>query len=289
MNFDSILAITDFTAPSEHALERAALLAGQHGVPLRLIYFAEDAHPFFYDPLARLSQRARQLARRHYIRVNALQRHSMRLEDILIESRTSSLLVVGPVWRRRWTSIFLRTGLDHLVRESGCPVLVVKQAASRAYTDVLVAVDLSPRSSDLIGYAREFANPSQVKLFHAIDTVEESRLRLADVSLETVRANRMNSRGRARERLVQLMRSLGGSKSAVSVDVGNGDPAYQAAVEQQASGAELVVVGTRSISTLERLFMGSVAQRLARWAEGDVLVVPLAHLAEPVPMLAGQG
>lgn len=289
MTFDSILAITDFSAPSEHALDRAALLASQHGVPLRLVYFSEDAHRFFSDPVARLCQRARQLARRHRIRVHALQRYPVKIEDILLESQASSLLVVGPVWRRRWATLFLGTGLDQLVRGSGCPVLVVKQAAARAYSDVLVAVDLSPRSSDLIAYAREFAHPSKVKLFHTVDTVEDSRLRLADVSLETMRANRLDSRERARERLVQLTRKLGGSESTVSVDVGNGDPAYQTAVEQQASRAELVVVGTRRVSTFARWFMGSVAQRLARWAEGDVLVVPLDRLVEPVPMLAGQG
>jgi nucleotide-binding universal stress UspA family protein len=289
MTFDSILAITDFTASSEQALDRAALLASQHGAPLRLIYFAEEAHRFFSDPVARLSQRARQLARRHGIRVHALQRYPMKVEDIVVESRASSLLVVGPVWRRRWTTFFLGTGLDHLVRESGCPVLVVKQAASHGYANVLVAVDLSPRSGDLIAYAREFALPSTVKLFYAIDTVEESRLRMADVTWEAMRANRLDSRHRARERLVQLTSTMQGAESDVSFDVGNGDPAYQAAVEQQASRAELVVVGQRGVSTLARWFMGSVAERLARWAEGDVLVVPLERLAAPVPMLAGQG
>ncbi len=289
MNFDSILAITDFTAPSEQALDRAALLASQHGAPLRLIYFAEEAHRFFSDPLARLSQRARQLARRHRIPVHAMQRHPLTVEDILAESRTSSLLVVGPVWRRRWTSLFLATGLDHLVRGSGCPVLVVKQAAPRVYANVLVAVDLSSRSGDLIDYAHRLANPSKVKLFHAINTVEESRLRMADVASETLRAHRLDSRHRARERLVQLTSTLQGNERVVSVDVGNGDPAYQAAVEQQATRAELVVVGQRRAPTLARWFMGSVAQRLARWAEGDVLIVPLDRLGESVPVLAGQG
>jgi nucleotide-binding universal stress UspA family protein len=289
MTFDSILAITDFTTQSEQALDRSALLAGQHGATLRLVYFAEEAHRFFSDPLARLSQRARQLGRRHGIRVHALQRHPMTVEDILLESRASNLLVVGPVWRRRWKTLLLGTGLDHLVRESECPVLVVKQSASQAYANVLVAVDLSPRSGELIAFARKLAHPSRVKLFHAIDTVEASRLRLADVTLEALRANRLDSRYRARERLVQLMRTLEGADTAVSVDVGNGDPAYQTAVEQLASRAELVVVGQRGAAPLARLFLGSVAQRLARWAEGDVLIVPLQRNADPVPMLAGQG
>ena len=283
---DSILAITDFSAHSERALDRAALLASQHGAPLRLMYFAEEPHHYLTDPVARLAQRARQLARRHGIRVHALQRHPVEVGHILEESRSSGLLVVGPQWQRSWKWFFLGTRLDQLVRESRCPVLVVRQAASRDYADVLVAVDLSQGSRELIGFAGQFAQASSVKLFHAINSVADSRLRLADVTPEARQAWRVDSRQRARERLLQLTRTLSPPGSGVEVQVGNGDPAYQAAVEQQASRAELVVVGMRQASTLARLLVGSVAQRLARWAEGDVLVVPLSRNAESASALS---
>jgi nucleotide-binding universal stress UspA family protein len=281
--FDSILAIADFSAASERALDRAALLASQHGAPLRLIYFSQEPHRYLTDPLARLAQRARQLARRHGIRALALQRHPIELHHIVEESRASGLLVVGPQWRRNWKTFLVGTQLDHLVRQSRCPVLVVRQTASRDYADVLVAVDLSPRSRELIHFASEFAHASKVQLFHAINTVEESRLRLADVPLETIQANRLDARQRARERLLPLMRTLASRGNAVDIHVGNGDPAYQAAVEQQAIRAELVVVGMRRASTLLSWLLGSVAQRLARWAEGDVLVVPLDRLVQRHP------
>lgn len=289
MTFDSILALTDFTTQSEHALDRAALLAGQHNAPLRLIYFAEETHRLFSDPIARLSQRARQLTRRHGIRVHAVQRHPVTLEDIVAESRTTDLLVMGPLWQRNWKTFYRGTTLDQLVHDSRCPVLVVKQGATRTYEQVLVAVDLTPRSRDLIAYARRFASPSALKLFHAIDTIEESKLRSADVSFEAIRANRLDSRQQAKDRLVQLTRTLGLAGSAMAFDVGNGDPAYQTAVQQQAIRAELVVVGKRQASALARFLTGSVAQRLAKWADSDVLVVPFDGLAEPVAQMASQG
>ncbi len=289
MTFDSILALTDFTTQSEHALDRAALLAGQHNASLRLMHFAEEPHRFFSDPIARLSQRARQLTRRHGIRAHALERNPVSLEDVVREGRNASLLVMGPLLQRRWKTFYRGTTLDQFVHESLCPVLVVKQAAERNYGQVLVAVDLSPRSRDLISYARQFASPSALQLFHAIDTIEESRLRSADVSFDAIRANRLGSRQQAKERLIQLTRTLGLSPSAMAFDVGNGDPAYQTALQQQATSAELVVVGKRRISTLTRFFTGSVAQRLAKWAESDVLVVPFDGMPEPVPVMASQG
>lgn len=289
MTFDSILALTDFTTQSEHALDRAALLAGQHNAPLRLIHFAEEPHRFFSDPIARLSQRARQLTRRHGIRVQALERNPVTLDAVVEESRSASLLVMGPLWQRNWKTFYRGTTLDQFVHDSPCPVLVVKQAAERSYEQVLVAVDLSPRSRELIAYARRFASPSALQLFHAIDTIEESKLRSADVSFEAIRANRLDSRQHAKDRLVQLTRTLGLTGNAMAFDVGNGDPAYQTAVQQQATRAELVVVGKRRTSALARFLTGSVAQRLAKWAESDVLVVPFDGLPESVPMMASQG
>lgn len=286
MTFDSILALTDFTTQSEHALDRAALLAGQHNAPLRLMYFAEEPQRFFSDPIARLSQRARQLTRRHGIRVQALERCPTTPEEILQENRTASLLVTGPLWRRNWKTFYRGTTLDQFVHDSQCPVLVVKQMATRRYEQVLVAVDLSPRSRELIGCARQFASPSALKLFHTIDTIEESRLRSADVSFDAIRANRLGSRQQARDRLVRLTGALGSAGIAMAFDVGNGDPAYQTAVQQQATRAELVVVGKRRASGLARFLTGSVAHRLAKWAESDVLVVPFDGLDEPVTPLA---
>jgi len=289
MTFDSILALTDFTTQSEHALDRAALLAGQHNAPLRIIHFAEEPHRFFSDPIARLSQRARQLTRRHGIRVQALERNPVTMDDVVQECRSASLLVMGPLWQRSWKTFYRGTTLDQFVHDSPCPVLVVKQAAKHTYEQVLVAVDLSPRSRDLIAYARQFASPSALQLFHAIDTIEESKLRSADVSFEAIRANRLDSRQQAKDRLMQLSRALGMAGSAMAFEVGNGDPAYQTAVQQQATRAELVVVGKRRASALARFLTGSVAQRLAKWAESDVLVVPFEGLPEPVPMMASQG
>lgn len=286
MSFRSLLAITDFTPPSEHALDRAALLASQHGAALRLVHFADVPLHAFADPLARLAQRARQLNRRHGIRAQAVQRHPLSLEDVLEESQGADLLVMGPLWQRHWKTFYRGTTLDQLVHESPCPVLVVKQPAATAYGPVLVAVDLSPRSSELIAQARRVAGSSALQLFHAVDTIESSRLRSADVSFDAIRSHRLDTRQQARERLLQLTRAEGISGPAHALDVGNGDPAYQTAVQQQISRAELVVVGKRRASALTRFFTGSVAQRLAKWSDSDVLVVPFGAQDEPQQQMA---
>ncbi len=65
MRLHTIVALTDFSPAAEHALERAALLAGAHGAQLRILFAADGSVARFDDPQARLVQRARHLSRRH--------------------------------------------------------------------------------------------------------------------------------------------------------------------------------------------------------------------------------
>lgn len=279
MHFDSILAVTDFTARSSHVLERAALLAHQHQTTLRLVHIAEGTTTFPANPLARLAQHARQLTRRHEIAVHTLEA-SASLDEVLAEASSSTLLVMGPLSQRSWKRFHLGTTLDQAVHGSLCPLLVVKQAPVRPYRRVLVAVDLSPPSKPLIDFAGRFSASTVLKLFHAIDTIEDAKLRSVNVSPEAIQANRFGSRQQARDRLTQLIDGLAVDPHAPSgqplaFDVGNGDPAYSTALHQQATQAELVVVGKRRSSPLTHFFTRSVAQRLAKWADSDVLITPL--------------
>jgi nucleotide-binding universal stress UspA family protein len=278
MHFDSILAVSDFSALSAHALERAAMLARQHRITLRLIHLDEGPNIHLADPIARLGQRARQLARSHEISVHAIQR-SASLDAVLAEAGTSTLLVMAPLLQRRWRRFHRGTTLDQAVHGSLCPLLVVKQEPTRAYGHVLVAIDLSARTKPLIDFANRFSTPTVLKLFHSIDTIEDSKLRSVQASAEAIQANRFSSRQHARDRLSQVIGALNiapaGSKDPpLSFEVGNGDPAYTTALHQLSSQAELVVVGKRPSSPLAQFFTGSVAQRLAKWAAGDVLIAP---------------
>ncbi|MDZ4101531.1 MAG: universal stress protein [Hydrogenophaga sp.] len=282
MHFDSILAVSDFSAHSAHALERAALLARQHQITLRLIHLDEGPNIHPSDPIARLGQRARQLARRYEIPVHAIER-SATLDAVLAEAGDSSLLVMGPMLQRSWRKFHCGTTLDQAVHGSLCPLLVVKREPAHAYGHVLVAVDLSARTKPLIDFARWFSTPNVLKLFHAVDTIEDSKLRSVQASAEAIQANRFNSRQHARDRLSQVIGALNlpptdSIDPSLSFEVGNGDPAYTTALHQLSTQAELVVVGKRPSSQLAQFFTGSVAQRLAKWAAGDVLIAPFRQL-----------
>lgn len=197
---------------------------------------------------------------------------------LVVILRALNLVDMGPLSHRSWKRFHLGTTLDQAVHGSVCPLLVVKQAPDKPYARVLVAVDLSPGPMPLIDFAGRISTPTMLTLFHAIDTLDETKLRSVDVSDEAIQANRFGSRLQARDRLGQIIGALDVNRHPLAFDVGHGDPAYSTALHLQATQGELVVVGKRRSSSLAQFFTASVAQRLAKWADSDVLVAPLERL-----------
>lgn len=273
MNINTILALTDFSSPSEQGLERAALLARQHQASLRIMYGAEKPDRKFLDPFARLQQRARQLGRRHDINVEALAHTGGMLDDAVKHARRADLLVLDHRLHRHVLKFWRGTTLDHLMRHCRCPVLIVKQASSAAYERMLIAIDFTAKSKELVRYASGFGTGSELELFHASSAASEARLGLAGGRTEALKAYRRAAFQNAHERLLRLSSSFDTRRNRVAAVAGCADPARQIAVQQDAIGADLVVVGKQSRSTVVDLLCGSIAQRLIYFADSDILVV----------------
>ena len=151
MTIQSILALTDFSSHAENSLERAARIASNHQARLVLMYSAEEPNAKLVDPLTRLAQRARQLARRYNIQVTALTRSGEVPADVVAQAHHADLLV-----------------LDHLLPRCHCPILVVKTTPSQPYTRVLVSVNLNTAAHALVRYANGFEATAELELFHAV-------------------------------------------------------------------------------------------------------------------------
>ncbi|WP_443083579.1 universal stress protein [Variovorax sp. SRS16] len=259
---NSILAITDFSTQGEQALERAALVAVERRAQLRIMYFVEVPNLNLPDPFERLAQRARQLARRHGIIVDAVSRTGGTVDHVVEEGTCADLLVIDQRSRRNLKTFWQGTIVDQLMRRCRCPVLVVKREASRPYGHALVAVDFSTESKELVRYACAFVE-SELELFHSQTTLTETE----------------EFRQHAQSWLSRLTEPFDTRKNRVTSVVGHGDPARQTAIQQEGIGADLVFVCKIKHSTLVHFLSGSFAQRLLSLATSDVLVMPHGHRA----------
>lgn len=276
-----ILALTDFSTASEHSLERAAQLAVEHQAELRILYAAEQPDRKFLDPLARLQQRGRQLGRRHDISVQALSHSDCVLDDALEHAADADLLVLDQRLHRHLLKFWRGTTLDHLIRHCECPILVVKQASNIPYEKTLVAIDFSAESTNLVRYASRFGRDSELELFNASTRVSENRLDQAGGRSALMKAYRQAAFQNSHARQLRLSNSFDTRRNRVDTVAGGEDTVRQIAVHQDASRADLVVVGQARRSPLLDLLYSSVARQLIPVVQSDILVVSENWTAAP--------
>jgi len=275
-NIQSILAVTDLSAHGLRTVVRAASIAAAHGALLKIMYApAAFAGSCDADAAAGLGAVCLEVAERFGILVKKVDGTRGLLEDAALEARWCDLVVIGDEPDRSLAAFFRGQPAERLLRAAQRPVLVVRlDAQAGSYRRMLVAVDLMEESRPLVDLAFAFDAQADVELFHAFTPMHEGRLRYADVSAHVIDAYRHACARQARERMLWLSDASSARRNRVVSSVGRGDPARQAAVQQQYSGADLLVVGKRRRSALTDFLLGSVALRVLRWSTADVLMVP---------------
>lgn len=274
MKINSILAVTDLVPATDHAIDRAAMLAAQHGAVLSLMYAAAPGGRDVSDAVAQLTHLAAHASERFGVTVRTVSRSAEAIERVTEESSYHDLVVISHRPERSLSAFLHGTWPERMMRLCRCPVLVTKLEANKSYGRILVAVDFTSASKALFNVALGFDADAEVELFHAISTRDEAKLRSAEASEHVIKAYRHRTRLQAHERMLWLTDSTDARRNRVMSAIGRGDPARQVAVQQEYGGAELIVVGRRLRSAVADFFFGSVAQRVLSWSSSDVLVVP---------------
>lgn len=274
-----ILAVTDFSSHGTRALERAALLATEHGAALTLACLRHPTDVQLPDAADWLGQHARQLSQLHGIDVRAAARVAHTVEALLPEVNAADLVVWGIAPVRSLRSFFMGQPVDELLRSARRPVLLARRRAEQPYRKLLVAVDFSEASSSLVVVGSAISKTAQVELFHAVDTTNERKLRQAEVQEHHIRVYREQCLRHAQDRMVRLTDSGDARRNRVQSAIGRGDPGSQAVVQQQRSGSDLIVVGKHPASAFSDLMFESVSARILNVSardntRSDVLIVP---------------
>jgi len=286
MTIQSILVATDLSVPDMLALQRAWRLAHAHRATVKLMYVPPRGQQVPATAAERLGDTARLLEQGLGLRVTTVPIQAHRLEDLVAQARGMDLVVL-PHRRERSTAAFFRgQPVLRILRSCSCPVLVARQVGGEHYRRILVAVDFSPGSEALVKLAADLDGEAELELFHAFSTRGEARLRAAEATEQAVRAYRERCQRHAQKRMLVLTDSFEARRNRLFTMIGRGDAGRQTVVQQERSGADLVVVGKRRSSAWADFFCGSVAQRILSWGSSDVLVVPPAYAPASAPVAA---
>jgi nucleotide-binding universal stress UspA family protein len=212
-----------------------------------------------------------------------------RPEELLVERAAETftdLIVVGSRGLGPVASAVLGSVSAHLVDHAGCPVLV---ARSPDPTRMLLATDGTASSLRVPRLLDAWGNAFRGLPVEILSVAPRDAFVTpwgAGYDVGGALSPDVGLHERIAEQVADEMMELGWHAAAIAVA---GDPGREIVAAEREWGADLVVTGSRGISTLRRLVAGSVAHDVLLHAHSSVLVmrgqVP-ARIRQPVLALA---
>jgi len=281
----SLLAASDLSSRSTPAVRRAIQLAVTADASLGVLHVVEDD-----QPAARMQEEMRSAMVYLEEAVNAMGRPThcdvfTRAGDAFqiicdeAQLRDVDLIVVGAHRRQLLRDVFVGTTVERVVRTAARPVLMANGRTGERWTKVIIAIDLSVNSAAAARTARRLGllDGADVTFVHAYAPLTRQMMTYAGVAEERVREEAEREYQATRRKITHFIEALGFDNVRYSVRIieGLGAAAIAGVVEQ--AKADLLVIGTRGLSGVKRVFLGSLAQDLMSRLEIDILAVPLTR------------
>lgn len=218
---------------------------------------------------------------RHYtVRIGAV---ALEINEVARITRTDFIAIAT----RGYSGLkraFLGSTTESVVRKAPCPVLVVREkdgsTQPRArkgplqFRKILVPLDFSEPSRLGLEYALSFAQEfhATLVLFHSIFvSAYVMGNRHTAHHAPTLIANQQEYARREMEELLEAISRKGG---VAEIKIAVGSAVEQIGKYVRKAGVDLIITSTHGRTGLRRVFIGSTAERLIRYATCPVLVVP---------------
>lgn len=286
-----ILAATDFSTRSDRALRRAVLIAGQFNAALVLVHVVDDDQPAYLIDRQRtaaselLEQTARTVTDVDHVATEVAIATGDPFAGILwaAEEADADLVVIGP-HRRQLLDTFIGTTAERTIRRSRRPVLMANAVPSGRYNRSLAAVAFDDASRSAVETARRlgFLDHTEVLALHLFDAPALGMMKRGMAVPEAIEHYVDNEKQRVGAELTSFLAAAGLRRAQPILQPATGSLAHEILSCADAQDVDLIVVGTNQRMGIERLLLGSVAQRILVDATQDVLVVPPASNEEPM-------
>lgn len=278
----SILVASDLSSRAKPAVQRAVQLADATGAKLAVLHVVEDdlvesrvreeisnAETFLSDQIAGLGAPS-------HAEVAVVSGHAFHAIGEEARVREADLIVMGAHRRQFLRDVFVGTTIERVTRTAGRPVLMANSKTGERWRKVLIATDMSDASGHAARKAHELGllDGADVTFVHGYAPITRQMMTHAGIPTERVHAEAEKEFQSTRREIGRFIQSLdlGDLSYNARIIEGVGADAIAGLVEQ--AKPDLLVIGTRGLSGVKRLFLGSVAQELMGSVDVDVLAVP---------------
>lgn len=281
-----LLAATDLSAAAALAVQRAGLLAREHGAALQVAHVIDQG---WLDDIARwLRQRPSIPAELHAHAGNELaaqaaiagpDARTMLLDGDPVTALSAAaqgcnadLLVAGARGANPLHALVIGGTVERLIRRAQRPLLMVRRPAPGPYRRVLVALDFSPWSLATLATVRAIAPQAHLVLHHSFSLPFGDKLHYAGVDQSLIGDYREHARHEGLTGLQCIVREAHLREADYTLSLSEGDAPQRILDAASARDCELIAIGKHGRHAAEDLLLGSVTRHVIEEAQTDVLV-----------------
>ncbi|WFE77189.1 universal stress protein [Roseinatronobacter sp. S2] len=278
----SVLVASDLSSRSEPAVQRAVQIVEATGAGLTVLHVVEgdlledrmreevrSAEGYLSSQIAGFDLSSK-------TEIVVTMGHAFHVICEQAQDCKADMIVLGAHRRQFLRDVFTGTTIERVTRTAGRPVLMANAKTAEAWRKVFIATDMSEASGHAAckAHALGLLDNAEVTFVHGYAPITRQMMTHAGIPVERVHEEaerEFQSTRRDLGRFIQGL-DLGDLNYNARIIEGVGADAIAGLVEQAKPG--LLVIGTRGLSGVKRLFLGSVAQDLMGSLEIDVLAVP---------------
>lgn len=278
----SILIASDLSSRSKPAVRRGVQLAEGSGAALCVLHVVEDdlLEDRMRDEIRSakdyLTKQVTGFGKPPACDVAVATGHAFHAIGEEARAREADLIIMGAHRRQFLRDVFVGTTIERVTRTAGRPVLMANSKTGERWRKVFIATDMSEASGHAArkAHALGLLENADVSFVHGYAPITRQMMTHAGIPAERVHQEAEREFQSTRRELGQFIQGLdlGELNYNARIIEGVGADAISGLVEQ--ARPDLLVIGTRGLSGIRRLFLGSVAQELMGSVEIDVLAVP---------------
>jgi nucleotide-binding universal stress UspA family protein len=280
MGLQTILHPTDFSDGARQALIQAVRLAARHRAALHIFHgvllHAEDPVTTERQLQQYLQEAERALPEgrdRANLKITISSGRAVSAFDAIMEKARElgpDLIVLGTHGRSGLGKFLMGSEAEKVLRHAPGSVMTLRADARVGGADgrfrrVIVPVDFSEHSRHALEAARGLAEGASLTLLHVIGP-------LPPMYYAAGLTSRVHVDPDLPGRVSARLREWAGDTAAETI-VGEGQPAEEILRAAEETQADLIAMGTRGLTGLEHVMVGSVTERVCRRAGCPVLAV----------------
>jgi nucleotide-binding universal stress UspA family protein len=187
------------------------------------------------------------------------------------------LIIMGTHGRRGLGHLLLGSITEEVVRSASCPVLTIRESKdlqpAEKLEHILVPIDFSEHSKKSLVYAKELAASygARLQLLHIVEEPIYPPFYL--VSKISPIGHKPDIEDKSKEELERLLRETPGPEVAADIYVTDGRAANSIVKFAQSNSTNMIVIATHGLTGFEHMLLGSVAEKVVRFASCPVFTV----------------